>query len=189
MVQEMSLITDGLLIAICLAATLYCRVLSQRLREFSDTKTGVGEQVAQLSVRLEETRDAVKESRVGARQAAERLAREVAQAKKIAADLNHLIESAERTRLGMDLDTSAEPAPAKQQPASETEAAAPAREPERQPEPEIEEDEDLLSEEDVDLDAVRGDPQLGFLPELDELEDDGALSAPIDPAEDHKVAS
>ena len=97
----MSLIADGLLIAACLTMAAYCMVLSRRLRRLSSTEDGIGRQILQFDQALEETRAAMNELRDGSRRASERLSREIAQARKLSADL---------AALGARLDGASRPA-------------------------------------------------------------------------------
>ncbi len=90
----MSLIADGLLIATCFTAALYCYVLSRRLKQFSNTGEGIGQQILQLNATLEETRGALKEAQGSAKKASDGLAREVAQARKVTAELKALCDTA-----------------------------------------------------------------------------------------------
>lgn len=103
----MSLITDGLLIATCLTAALYCFVLSKRLKKLTSTEDGIGQQILQLNSALDETRNAVKDIRNTSKAASERLAREVQNAKRSAAELQRLTEAAQRA---MRVSYPAEPA-------------------------------------------------------------------------------
>ncbi len=92
----MSLIADGLLVATCLTAAIYCFVLSRRLRRLTSTEDGLGQQLLQFNAALAETRAAVKEMRGSAKSASERLAREIAQSKKVAASLERIVVEAEK---------------------------------------------------------------------------------------------
>lgn len=89
----MSLIADGLLIATCLTAAIYCYVLSRRLKQFSDTGDGIGQQILQLNTALEETRSAMKEAQGSAKKASDALAREVTEARKMAKKLDDLLQA------------------------------------------------------------------------------------------------
>ncbi|MEM6548250.1 MAG: hypothetical protein AAF713_10960 [Pseudomonadota bacterium] len=80
----MELIADGLLVATALTATVYCLVLSRRLRKLGDSGAGIGQQIEKLNAALEETRTALSETQSGigelkgqAKAATEKLAREV----------------------------------------------------------------------------------------------------------------
>lgn len=187
----MSLIADGILIVTCLTTAVYCYVLSRRLTRLSRTDEGIGKQIAQLNAGLEDTRAAVKEIRATTKAASEKLAREVAHARKIAIQLSRLNENAAdsakrsypaepagKTPLSPDNDR-AEPV------AKEEESqAATAESDEVSQIPEIiEEDAALVEPQELDDDAAaeldasesafvpEGGQQLGFLPELDVLDD------------------
>ena len=177
----MAIITDGLLIATCLTAAIYCVVLSRRLARFSDTKTGIGQQISQLNEILEETRTTIKESHSGARSVSERLSRDLAAARKASQDLSALIERAE-TVLDRAIELQNRPvqpmqtpvaeaiipqaqAAFQEKPATPPEMTEPETEPDDDPHAEDESDE-ALAERDFDLADARGEPQLGFLPSI-----------------------
>lgn len=182
----MAIITDGLLIATCLTAAMYCVVLSRRLARFSDTKTGIGQQISQLNEILEETRTTIRESHSGARAVSERLSRDLAAARKASQDLSNLIERAE-TMLDRAIELQSRPpkpvqkavpdailrpaqsAPPQYEPMRQQDAA----EPQYQPQPDsdesspaVDEAADALAERDFELADARGEPQLGFLPSI-----------------------
>lgn len=183
MVLDMSIVTDGLLIAICLTAAFYCHVLSRRLRDFSDTGTGVGLQIKQMSETLDETRVAIRETRDNARSASDRLTKDLAQARKLSADLNQVIARAE-AKLDEWSRVSTAPAPVasrESDPPSDVKKDVPVENADVG-EPTTEELEDDELDEEVDLNAMRGDPQLGFLPELDEADEaDAAIKSGHEP--------
>lgn len=186
----MTIITDGLLIATCLTAALYCIVLSRRLARFSDTKSGIGQQIAQLNSILEETRTTIRDSHSGAKSVSERLSRDLAGAKKSSQDLSALIEQAE-TALdrALELQTQDRRPPDRPQEqvrdpgatADRVRRPAPVQEtvqPSEDPEPLEELQDDDIAERDFDLAGARGEPQLGFLPSIS---DSSAMSeAPLD---------
>lgn len=89
----MTVLADGLLIAICLTAALYCYILSKRLRQLSDTKSGLGEQILRMNERLEDTRGAVGDIRNSAKTASEKLARDIALGRKVSAELAGKLKS------------------------------------------------------------------------------------------------
>lgn len=175
----MAIITDGLLIATCLTAALYCIVLSRRLARFSDTKSGIGEQISQLNAILEETRTTIKDSHGVAKTVSDRLSRDLAGSKKASHDLAALIERAEAA-----LDRALElqdTGPRKFEPeesaplppkAVVSEATRPVDtvasvEPVSEELALIEEQpHDDIAERDFDLADARGEPQLGFLPNV-----------------------
>lgn len=69
----MELITDGLLFAASLAAALYCRVLSAKLRRFTALETGMGGAIAVLSAQVDEMKVALDRAKVAAGGAEARL--------------------------------------------------------------------------------------------------------------------
>lgn len=177
----MAIITDGLLIATCLTAAIYCVVLSRRLARFSDTRTGIGQQISQLNEILEETRTTIRESHSGARSVSERLSRDLAAARKASQDLSALIERAE-TVLDRAIELQNRPVQPFRTPVAEA-IVPPAQaafhsEPVAQPEvtesdPELDDEPhaddesgEALAERDFDLADARGEPQLGFLPSI-----------------------
>lgn len=183
----MSLIADGILVVTCLTAAVYCYVLSVRLRRLSNTNEGIGHQIAQLNAAVEETRAANDELRSAAKAASERLAKESAQARKIAAALAKKSAEAEAL-LGRAYD--AAPAETPPSPAPQPEPAARMPDPvpvpaaaavvadEAAPEPAGEDFGDDISEAPLEaaLDDPLGEQQLGFLPDIDdETDDDDAL--------------
>ena len=179
----MSLIADGLLIATCLTAALYCYVLSRRLKDFSNTDDGIGQQIIQLNATLEETRTALKETQASAKKASEALAREITQARKMATQLRNLIDEAGAVPAEAP-KASNEPAPKAAKPASSkasARAAAPVlplETPVEDAEPDVDEGLDIES---VDIDELRLEPDpgeaheqaLGFVPDADvDLDDE-----------------
>ncbi len=90
----MSLIADGVLIIACLTTAIYCFVLSRRLRSLSGLDEGIGLQIKQMNVALEEVRAAIKTTRASAKTASDRLSREVAEARLTAQRLNQLLQEA-----------------------------------------------------------------------------------------------
>lgn len=100
----MELIADGLLIATALTAALYCLVLSRRLRNLSDSGSGIGAQIEALDRALNETRGALAETREGvgelrasAKSSLAKLARESALATDLASRLESGAARAEAT--------------------------------------------------------------------------------------------
>ena len=101
----MDLIADGLLIATALSAALYCLVLSRRLRRLTDSQSGIGAQIGELSRILDDTRSTVAETRRGlaesrsaARNANDLLMREVGQARELVAEIRKATAAARRSR-------------------------------------------------------------------------------------------
>ena len=175
----MSIITDGLLIATCLTAALYCIVLSRRLARFSDTESGIGKQISQLNTILEETRASTKESQSGAKSVSDRLSRDLSGARKASKDLAALMERAEAVLdRALELQDSDFTRPTRNQDAteaiaSETDMPKDVEEerlaselPVEHTSPIEEQAHDDLAERDFDLADARGEPQLGFLPSV-----------------------
>ncbi|MEM7212140.1 MAG: DUF6468 domain-containing protein [Pseudomonadota bacterium] len=189
----MTIITDGLLIATCLTAALYCIVLSRRLAKFADTKSGIGQQISQLNSILEETRTTIKESRAGAKSVSERLSRDLAGAKKASQDLATLIEQAEGALdRAIELhDTDRGPQKARPDPVRDpvtnvkSDPESPASPPRAENSSPIEElPADDIASRDFDMADARGEPQLGFLPSVSDASMDAELPVDIDPAID-----
>lgn len=191
----MTIITDGLLIATCLTAALYCIVLSRRLAKFSDTKSGIGQQITQLNSILEETRTTIRESHSGAKSVSERLSRDLAGSKKASQDLAALIEKAE-TALdrAMELQSNQRPQRYHGDPQVRDPGPAPSVQSHGFVEPEDEKpvkdatpveemSMDEVAERDFDLSDARGEPQLGFLPSVSDSSGMSGLSMDDDPDE------
>ena len=160
-------------------------MLSRRLKQFSNTGDGIGQQILQLNSVLEETRGALKEAQSSAKKASEGLTREVAQARKAAAQLKELnqaaeahaaallsaVKTAEQVALDMpEHDTSVAPSPIAHRP------------PDGEEVPETpDEDDDEINFADIGPDDPAGEPtgeqQLGFVP------DDPDLSAQMSEGE------
>lgn len=184
----MSLIADGILILTCLTTAVYCYVLSRRLARLSNTDEGIGKQITQMNAGLEETRAAVKELRVTGKTASEALAREVAQARKVAAQLSRLNEAAAGMAANRYAATPAEAPVVEAEDPVET-----ADPPEAVEDPVIpiappETDEDAAKQDASESSFFpEGKQQLGFLPEVDvseEAEDEMALGSEPDHADD-----
>ena len=186
----MSLIADGLLIVAGLTAGLYCFVLSRRLKAFSSTETGIGQEIRQLNATLAETREALSEAQSSAKAEAEALARDIAHARKLSTQLTNVIAEAERAKanLATPQDTPTErpkskaadpigvPAENKAEPEPETPEVAEQAEPANEDQSEAQ-GEEIESGEINFEDALSGaseEAQLGFMPDaaLDELDDD-----------------
>ncbi|MEM6623707.1 MAG: hypothetical protein AAF674_15870 [Pseudomonadota bacterium] len=190
----MSLIADGLLIATCLTAAIYCYVLGGRLKRFSSTEEGVGKQVRDLNLALEETRAALKEAQSGAAATADALSAEMARAKKLSAELQ-AVAADMQTRIDNVAAAAPRVAESHVEPV-ETAAAAPIEEPKLEavkhaspsaaPITAVPEEDDTDIEE-LDLDAVLeaapGEQQLGFLPDVSESDEGG----PNDSEDDGKL--
>lgn len=189
----MSIIADGLLIATCLTSAVYCFVLARRLKQFSNTEEGIGKQIIQLTKTLEETRAALKEAQAGAKAESEVLAREVTQARKLAAQLRSMMEHAPAPAAAASpraarksFETDGRPSANVEGTANFVAAAAVELE-----EPDSSEDEDLdPAELDVNalLQASEGEQQLGFLPDIqsaDDAESDIGADGDVDDFDDN----
>lgn len=93
----MTIIADGVLIFACLTTAFYCYVLSNRLRKLTNTDEGVGQQIVQLSQRLEETRSTVEEIKSATQSETDRLSKEITSARKASRDLTRVVSNAEET--------------------------------------------------------------------------------------------
>ena len=93
----MDFVIDGILILTCVSAGFYCYVLSRRLKKFSNTETGIGEQILSLNSTLDDVRGSMKGLKQEAEQAAEALSKKIAQSQKVKAELQRRIEEIERT--------------------------------------------------------------------------------------------
>lgn len=170
----MSFLADGLLIATCLAATVYCYVLGRRLKQFSNTEEGVGQQIVQLSKALEDTRAALRESQAGAKAEAEALAREVTAARKLASQLRSFNEAANTPKPAVAVAVAAKQSDATASPVAEAErqvfeAAEGISIDEEDSEQGNEPEDDDIDTASIDVNAVlaasAGEQQLGFLPD------------------------
>lgn len=191
----MSLIADGLLIATCLTAAIYCYVLARRLKQFASTEKGIGQQILQLSATLEETRSALKEAQAGAKTDAAALERNIAEARKLATQLRNLTEQGAAVAAAVNTpidDPAARSRPGVQASVATTGGlmAAAAVEVQETPDaapPEEIEAKDIEAEE-IDLAEINvadllaastGEQQLGFLPDDSEEDGDEPESAEI----------
>lgn len=197
----MSLIADGVLIFTCLTTAVYCYVLSARLKRLSKTDEGIGQQIAQLNAALEETRTALKDIRASAKTASDRLTRETGQAKKVAAALAKRVADADavlsraypaapasapaEVELSPEPESNPVPHQAAQDASAETESEnTEAKAAMLVAEDVVEDDVDIVDIEDDAEEAVLNDAlgahQLGFLPELDDFdeEDDSVVESP-----------
>ena len=172
----MSLIADGLLIATGLTAGLYCFILSRRLKAFSSTDSGVGQQIRQLNSTLEETRAALREAQSNAEKEAETLARNISQARKLSTQLTNLIANAEDAGKTLEQASATQQRAAPQPPVAKSTAAKPIGIPTESDVPADAAEDDAAEIEDMDPGAVSfeealsetdGDVQLGFLPDED----------------------
>ena len=184
----MSLIADGLLNATCLTAAIYCYVLARRLKQFSSTEAGIGQQILQLSATLEETRGALKEAQASAKADAAGLERNIADARKLATQLRNLIEqgtvvAAATSKPTPEVEAMSRPGGQGLAPAAGGLTAAAAVEvqdtPPAEPLADVEPEEIDPAEINVAdlLAASTGEQQLGFLPDDSEEEGEDRLGA------------
>lgn len=94
----MAFVSDILLLAGALGASLYCHVLSRRLRRFTDLEKGVGGAVAVLSAQVDDLSKALRSARETAAQAVENLSEINANAEASARKLQLLIASTHDTQ-------------------------------------------------------------------------------------------
>ena len=90
---------QGALIVACLAVSLYCHILSRRLRKLNDLETGLGGAIAVMAAEVARLEAAI----AGARDEAERAAR------ALATEVEHARDERMRLRLGQDLGEGAAP--------------------------------------------------------------------------------
>ena len=183
----MSIIADGLLIATCLTAAVYCFVLARRLKQFSNTEEGIGQQILQLTTTLQETRTALKEAQAGAKAETEALAREVSQARKLSTQLRNQLDAAAGA-LGNSRKASVREASEPEQPESVDSAPIPPQSfvaaaavpvddsVTDQPAPDVSDPEGSVDPASIDVNALlaasAGEQQLGFLPDEDDFSDE-----------------
>ena len=84
---------QGALIVACLAVSLYCHILSRRLRKLNDLETGLGGAIAVMAAEVARLEAAITHARTEAERAGRALAAEVEQAR----------DERMRLRLGQDL--------------------------------------------------------------------------------------
>ncbi|SLN32094.1 hypothetical protein [Pseudooctadecabacter jejudonensis] len=89
----MAMIADILLMSGALAATLYCYVLSKRLRQFTDLEKGVGGAVAILAVQVDELSKALERAEAASTASANGLAAQSQNAEAAAKRLELLMAS------------------------------------------------------------------------------------------------
>ena len=195
----MSLIADGLLIVTCLTTAIYCYVLSRRLKRLANTDEGIGQQITQFNAALDETRTAYTDLKGEAQRASDRLIKEVAAARKVAAKLQVQMEEAKSLKVPT---YQASPAPAAAAAIAVAEAADLSAQAidEDVVEDEIDDDipahptlgemeEEPLDEDERDVgfdefDTEEGEQQLGFLPDVDISADDEITELEEDEEED-----
>lgn len=192
----MSIIADGLLIATCLTAAVYCFVLARRLKRFTSTEEGVGQQILQLNKTLEETRAALKEAQSGAKAEAEKLAREVVQARKLAAQLRSMTEHAATAApaapvapRAMPVDSDEAASRNGQQAGFVAAAAVQLDDAIEADDPDEGLDDEEIDPAELDMNAIlaasAGEQQLGFLPDADDAPEP---EAEADDDEDYETA-
>ena len=183
----MSIIADGLLIATCLTAAVYCFVLARRLKQFSNTEEGIGQQILQLTTTLQETRTALKEAQAGAKTETEALAREVLQARKLSTQLRNQLDAAAGA-VGNSRKAPVSEASEPEQPVSVDSAPIPPQSfvaaaavqvddsVTDQPAPDVSDPEESVDPASIDVNALlaasAGEQQLGFLPDEDDFSDE-----------------
>lgn len=89
----MEIIADILLIAGALGATVYCIVLSQRLRRFTDLEKGVGGAIAVLSLQVDDMTKTLERAQTSAVGSAETLDQLTGRAEGVARRLELLVAS------------------------------------------------------------------------------------------------
>lgn len=89
----MQLIADILLLSGALGATVYCVVLSRRLKRFADVETGVGGAIAALSMQVEQMTDALGAAQHSARASSQSLDSLTGRAEEVARRLELLVAS------------------------------------------------------------------------------------------------
>lgn len=105
----MEMIADILLIAAALAATIYCVVLSYRLRRFTDLEKGVGGAIAILSVQVDDMTKTLESARIAAAESVESLGTLTGRAETAAKKLELLVAAMH------DLPEPVKPAPTEYQ--------------------------------------------------------------------------
>lgn len=185
----MSLIADGLLIATCLTAAVYCYVLAGRLKKFASTEAGNGQQILRMSQALDETRAALREAQGSAQSEAAALERNILEARRLATQLRNLINEAqgappraaqsrkqplEKAAPDQEIEPAAMPAVGGLVAAAAVEVNEPPS-----PRPEVEEIDPAEIDVNELLAASAGEQQLGFLPD-DDIDDLGADGIGID---------
>ncbi|MBL3610485.1 hypothetical protein [Rhodovulum sulfidophilum] len=87
----MALISDILLIAGALGATLYCYVLARRLRRFNDLENGMGGAIAVLSAQVDDMTKALKGAQFSAKSSTDSLESLTGRAEDVARRLELLV--------------------------------------------------------------------------------------------------
>lgn len=89
----MEFIADILLLAGALGATVYCVVLSRRLKRFADVETGVGGAIAALSMQVEQMTEALGMAQRSATASSQSLDSLTGRAEEVARRLELLVAS------------------------------------------------------------------------------------------------
>ncbi len=90
----MDLIADGLLFLGALTASLYCLVLSRRLRRLTQTEDGMGKVITTLSDQVEDMQAALAAAKLTIDGAGAGLTRQIAQAERVKRGLEEMVERA-----------------------------------------------------------------------------------------------
>lgn len=88
----MDLIADGLLLLGALTASLYCLVLSRRLRQLTQTENGLGKVITTLSQQVEDMQVALSSAKQAVEAAGGDLAKQTSQAERVKRGLEELVE-------------------------------------------------------------------------------------------------
>lgn len=124
----MELIADGVLVLAALAATVYCMVLSRRLRRLMRTDGGLGEAIAAMSHRVNELQEALRAARSANEQMVGRLGEEIAAAAAAREALSLEVGRAQAQARDLAAAESPDAAPPETAAGSDAESAAPAPE-------------------------------------------------------------
>lgn len=89
----MELISDILMVAATLGASIYCVILSRRLRRFTDLEQGVGGAVAVLSAQVDDMTGMLAQAQESAEASTGSLAEHTAHAESVAKKLELLVAS------------------------------------------------------------------------------------------------
>jgi len=124
----MELVADILLISGALAATIYCVVLSRRLRRFTDLEKGVGGAIAILSVQVDDMTKTLGVAQVSAAGSAQSLDQLTTKAEAAARRLELLVASMHDIpeKVAPVAEPAAEPAPETVESADKSEPDSPA---------------------------------------------------------------
>lgn len=87
----MELISDGLLFLAAITASLYCLVLSRRLRRLSEMEGGLGDVISQLSAQVDDMQSALATTKQTTEASASTLVEQTREAGKVTRDLRSLL--------------------------------------------------------------------------------------------------